>query len=200
MLDISELLARRNVVERNGHFVYTSGRHGDTYIVKRRLTMRTQELSLLASAIADICDVHDIDVVAAPAMGAITLGSWVAHHLTIRAARDIYSIFSEKKDNDTFKFSQTFIDVLDNKSVLIVEDIVTTGGSAKKMVDLVRSHGGVVKSVVCICDRGNVSAEDIGVTHFHALVSLDFQSWASDDCPLCRDGKPLSNEHGKTAK
>jgi orotate phosphoribosyltransferase len=72
--------------------------------------------------------------------------------------------------------------------VLVLEDVVTTGGSVREVIELVRKHGGQVVGVAALVDRSNGQV-DFGVP-FQALISLDVASYDPDDCPLCRQGIP----------
>lgn len=84
------------------------------------------------------------------------------------------------------------------KKVLVVEDILTTGGSVKKTVEAVRAIGGEVAGVAALCNRGGVTAEDIGdVPELFSLVNITLESWEASECPLCAQGVPINTSVGK---
>ena len=83
------------------------------------------------------------------------------------------------------------------RRVLVVEDIVTTGGSVRQTVAAVRTAGGQVTMVTALCNRGGVTAADLGVPVFSALVTLSLDSWEAASCPLCRDGVAVNTDVGK---
>lgn len=84
------------------------------------------------------------------------------------------------------------------KKALVVEDVLTTGGSAKKVVEATRAFGGEVIGVGVLCNRGGVTPKDLAdVPKLFALVNLTLDAYDEADCPLCRDGVPMNTEVGK---
>jgi orotate phosphoribosyltransferase len=81
--------------------------------------------------------------------------------------------------------------------VLLVEDIITTGGSIKAVSDAVREAKGTVAGLAAICNRGGVRAEDIGAPILFSMAELPLTSWPESECPLCRQGVPINVEVGK---
>ena len=185
-----------------GHFVLTSGRHSDKYANKDRIYPHTREVARLAWEIA----VHfiprqpTIQTVVGPAMGGIILATWTAHHLeqTREGQNDIpvAAIYAEK-EGDRFVFRRGYDEFVRNRRVLIVEDILTTGGSVKKVAEAVREAGGKVVAVAALCNRGNLTAEALNVPELYSLLELNFQSWEETACPLCRDGVAVDIKVGK---
>ena len=80
------------------------------------------------------------------------------------------------------------------QKVLLVEDVITTGGSVREVMDLVKAAGGEVVGVGSIVDRTGGKI-DFGVP-FHAVISLDVESWEADECPLCKAGAPAPYKPG----
>jgi orotate phosphoribosyltransferase len=119
--------------------------------------------------------------VAGPALGGIIMAYEIARALGVR------NIFAER-ENGIMTFRRGFA-VSPGERVLVVEDVVTTGGSAKEVAVLVREAGGLVAGVGAIVDRSGGTA-DFGAP-FHPLLSVDAASWPADDCPLCREGVPI---------
>jgi len=159
----------------SGHFVLSSGRHSDVYAEKFRALEQPRVAKELGEQIASRFFDLQVDVVLAPAVGAIVLGSYVALALGAR------SIFSERK-NGAMTLRRGFrIDA--EEKVLVVEDVITTGGSVKEVIDLVPAHQLV--GVGILLDRSG--GVDLGV-RTESLAALQAESWAPSDCPLCQSG------------
>jgi orotate phosphoribosyltransferase len=165
----------------HGHFQLTSGRHSDTYVQCARVLEDPALTTRLAEAIVAALpeDAH-IDRVAAPAVGGIIIGFAVAQALGVRF------IFSER-ELGTMRFRRAF-EVPAGARVLVVEDVVTTGGSVAEVVDLVRSAGGDAVAVASLIDRGGPKAFDVPL---HPLLRLEVESWEPGDCGLCASGVPI---------
>jgi orotate phosphoribosyltransferase len=175
----------------HGHFQLTSGRHSDTYVQCARVLEDPALTTRLAEAIvAALPGDSAIDLVAAPAVGGIVIGFAVAQALGVRF------IFSEREQG-AMRFRRAF-DVPEGARVLVVEDVVTTGGSVAEVVDLVRGAGGVPVAVASLIDRGGPKAFDVPL---HPLLRLEVESWEPDSCALCAEGVGLySPGSRRTAK
>ena len=181
--EIIEVMERRGAVLR-GHFVLSSGRHSDLFVQKFRVLEDPRLAQRFGESIAAEFD-NDFDVVAAPAVGAVVLGFAAA------LAAGTRFIFAERAGDD-LAFRRGF-NVGPHERVLVVEDVITTGGSAKEVVDLVRSDGGEVVGVGALIDRGDpVRPPDLGAT-LKALIRLEVASWAPADCPLCAANEPIED-------
>ncbi|MDR0888278.1 MAG: orotate phosphoribosyltransferase [Coriobacteriales bacterium] len=166
---------------RKGHFKLTSGRHSDTYIQCARILEHPRLTNQLAvEAARRLPGDVKVDMVASPAIGGILFGFAVAFSLHTPF------IFSERKDG-AMQFRRSF-EVPKNASILVVEDVVTTGGSVKEVIDLVRDAGANVAGVVSIIDRG--ANPDFGAP-FYPLLRLKTPSWSPEECDLCSSGVPL---------
>ena len=111
--------------------------------------------------------------------------------------RDVLAVYAEK-DGDQFTIKRGYEKLIPGKNVLIVEDILTTGGSVKKVIEAVQAIGGYVVGVGAICNRGGVTAEDIGLLgKLYSLTSVDLESWWPGECPLCAGGTPVNTSIGK---
>lgn len=137
---------------------------------------------------------------AAPAVGGVALTQWTAFHLNNRTTEhgvgEVLAIYAEKEE-DFFAFKRGYGQLISGKTVLVVEDVLTTGGSAKKVVDAVREYGGTVVAVAAICNRGGITAVDLGVPELYSLTNVSLSSWSEEECPLCRDGVPINTAVGK---
>ena len=160
-----------------GHFRLTSGRHSDVYVQKARVLERPEVAVVLAGEIASWYP--RVDVVVAPAVGAITLGFAVALEAGAR------SIFAEREDG-RMRLRRGFW-VASDERALVVEDVITTGGSAKEVVDLVRETGAETMGVAALIDR---STEPLPFP-LKALLRLDAPTWEADRCPLCAAAAPI---------
>lgn len=184
---------------RAGHFVYTSGRHGDKYINKDAAFISPREVSRLALAMAERMADTQPDAVVGPAVGGALLAQWVAHHLAEICGRDVDAVYADKDGQGGFVVKRGYDKRIAGKKVLIVEDLVTTGGSIKKVVDAVQPTGAQIVGAIAICNRGGVTKEMVGAPRFEALVNVMLDSWDADTCELCKRGIPINTDvgHGK---
>jgi orotate phosphoribosyltransferase len=162
-----------------GHFKLTSGRHSDVYLQKQRAFEDPQLTMRLAAAIVGRFPKGSFDVVAAPAVGAISLGAFVAYAAGVRF------VFTERADGAMTLRRGQHLDR--GERVLVVEDIVTTGGSAGEVVAMVEAFGATVAGVAVLADR----TEKPPPYAMTALVRFPAVSWPADECPLCAEGRPI---------
>ena len=166
---------------RTGHFVLTSGRHSDSYIQCARILEDPALTTELAkTAVERLPAGLDIDLVAAPAVGGLIIGFAVAQALGVKF------IFSER-ESGTMVFRRAF-EIPEKARVLVVEDVVTTGGSVGEVIELVKDAGGEVVGVVSLIDRGGPKKFD---SAFWPLLQLEVESWEPDSCGLCADNVPV---------
>ena len=181
---------------KGSHIVYTSGKHGESYVNKDALYPHTETTSKLCEVIALHFLRANPDVVAAPALGGIILSQWTAHHLTRLSGKEVLSVYGEKSQ-DGFVIKRGYDQIVANKKVLVVEDVLTTGGSVMKMTETVRALKGNVIGIGALCNRGGLTAQTLGVGDFFPHVSLDLQSWDAHSCPLCAKKVPINTQVGK---
>ena len=159
-----------------GHFLLTSGRHSNRYIEKFRLLERPDLTSQLCAEIARRFANDGIECVAGPVTGGIILAFEVARHLGCRA------VYAERgEDGQGFVLRRGFT-LRPGEKVLVVEDIVTTGGSVRQVVETVREAGGDVAGVALLVDRSGGKA-DFGAERVEPLLRMDIESWAPDEVP-----------------
>ena len=185
---------------RSGHFVFTHGRHSDKYINKDAIYPFTKETSLLCRAMAEIFKDDGIEVVIGPAIGAAILSQWVGHHLSELTGRDVASVYADKDGQGGFIVKRGYDRVIARKKTLVVEDLMTTGGSVKKVIEAARHAGADIFGVTAICNRGGVQASDIGnPKKFKPLLDVHLDPWEANDCPLCARNIPVATDigHGK---
>ncbi len=182
---------------RSGHFVFTSGRHGDSYVNKDALYTHTHDLSRLCRAIAEHFSKKGVEVVIGPAVGAAILSQWVAYHLTEITGKEVYAAFADKDGQGGFVIKRGYEKVIASKKTLVVEDLTTTGGSLKKVVEAARASQANVVAAVVICNRGNVEKKDVGSPpEFLSLVKLQLDSWSESECELCSNNIPVNTDIG----
>lgn len=188
-------------VVRDSHFVYTSGRHSSVYINKDAVYLHTGIISALCREMARPYAAEQIDVVVGPVMGGIILSQWVAHYLNgQRETGETLAIYAEKGTDSVdkqFFFGRGYDKNIPGKNVLIAEDILTTGGSVRQIVELVRRQGGNVVGIIALCNRGNVQPDTVGGVPINALIAIDLDTYEPHDCPFCRNNIPINTELGK---
>jgi orotate phosphoribosyltransferase len=164
-----------------GHFLLSSGRHSGQYIEKFDLLRRPEATSTICSLIADRYQPERLDVVVGPTTGGIILAFEVARQLNVLAA------YAERgKEGREFRRGTTFAR---NARVLVVDDILTTGGSIRETLDALSNYPIDVVGVAVLVDRSGSQVEfDVPLS---ALAELSIPSWDADECPLCRAGAPL---------
>lgn len=174
-----------------GHFILTSGLHSTLYLQCALLLQHTAEAIAFGESLAEHYRDQNIETVAAPAIGGLVIGYEVARALGARF------IWTEREDGRmTLRRGFT---VRPGESMIVIEDVVTTGGSTRETVEALRTAGARVIGAASIIDRSSGRA-DVGVPRF-ALATLDVPSVAPAACDLCAQGiqavKPGSRKAGK---
>ena len=159
-----------------GHFLLASGRHSAQYIEKFRLLEQPRLTSQLCAEIARRFENDGIECVVGPVTGGIILAFEVARLLGVRA------VYAERADDGVGFALRRGFQLRDGEKCLIVEDIVTTGGSAQKVVELVRANGGEVVGVALLVDRSN-GALQIDAPRVESLLTMRVESWAPGEEP-----------------
>lgn len=175
---VTEILKEAGVLL-EGHFLLTSGRHSNKYLQCARIFRNTKYSEELCSALADLYSNDDVQLVIGPAMGAVQMAYEVSRHMGCE------NFFTERDETGAMVLRRGFV-VEPGQRVLVVEDVVTTGGSVKEVIELVQNAGGVVAGVGSVVDRTGGKI-DFGVP-FKAVYSADVTSWEAADCPLCKEG------------
>jgi len=165
----------------DGHFALSSGRHSDRFVQKFRILEDPQLLEPLARDIAAHFAALRPTVVLSAAVGGIILGYEVARALELKA------IFVEKEAG--VPVLRRNFDLTPADRVLVVEDVVTTGGSVREVLNVIRAHGAQAVGVGTIVRRAAVTFE----VETFALLDLPIESYAPADCPLCAHHVPLSD-------
>ncbi len=173
-----------------GHFQLTSGRHSDHYMQCARVLQHPDIAErmgeeLVARIKGEKAGVPvRVDAVCAPAIGGIILGHVVARAFKVRA------IFAEREGGaGPLKLRRGF-EIKPGESVVAVEDVITTGGSLKEIVQLVRNAGAKVVGVAAVAERSAIPV-DFGETK-SVLLKLPLKDYAPEDCPLCQKNIPIA--------
>jgi len=185
---------------RSGHFVFTSGLHADTYVNKDAIYLHTRETSQLCRSMAERFADAGIEVVVGPAVAAAILAQWTAHHLSDITGRDVYAAYADKDGHDGFVLRRGYDAIVKGRKTLVVEDLTTTGGSIRKVVEAVRAARANIVGAIAICNRGDVKASDAGNPPvLDALLTVQLEQWPADACELCQRGIPVNTDigHGK---
>jgi len=170
-----------------GHFVYTSGRHGADYLEKFRILEDPKATTELASMIAERFRQLRPELVAGPTTGGIILAYEVARQLGVDA------VYVERGERGGRVLRRGF-EIAPGTRVLVVDDVVTTGGSVAETQACVSDAGGTVIGIGVLADRtAGRAATDVP---FFACLTLDFPSYSSDACPLCTSGIPTTPPRG----
>ncbi|MDF2569116.1 MAG: pyrE [Sporomusa sp.] len=165
-----------------GHFLLTSGLHSPLYVEKFQVLQYPKHTEKLCAALAERFKDDNIELVIGPVTGGIILAHEVGKHLDTRA------IFTER-ENGKMALRRGFV-IEKGQRVLIVEDIVTTGGSVQEVVDVVRAQGGIPVAVGILVDRSGGKA-DFGIPS-QALLHLTVPTYQPVSCPLCKDGVAIT--------
>lgn len=175
---VLEILKEAGVLM-EGHFLLTSGRHSNKYLQCAKIFRNTKYSEELCRDLAEQFKDDQIQLVIGPAMGAVQMAYEVSRHIGCE------NFFAEREDG-VMTLRRGFA-VQPGQRVLVVEDVVTTGGSVREVMDIVQKAGGVVAGVGVVVDRTGGKI-DFGVP-LKSVISLDVQSWEAGECPVCREGK-----------
>ncbi|RRR75085.1 MAG: phosphoribosyltransferase [Candidatus Viridilinea halotolerans] len=187
----------------NDHLVYTSGRHGSSYVNKDALYPHTAATSAVCAQLAQHYAAAQVQVVAGPTVGGVIMAQWTAHHLSSLLGYEVLAVYAEETltsdGNKERTFRRGYDALVAGKRVLVVEDILTTGGSARMVVAAVVAAGGDVVGVGALCNRGDLSAAQLNAPQLYCLSNVPLESYSAEACPLCAAGVPVNMRLGKGA-
>lgn len=171
---------------KRGHFLLSSGRHSDQYVEKfdllRQPTATEEACRQLVERLAAF---EDVELVVGPTTGGILLAFELARQLNLPAA------YAERAgDGSPERVIKRGTVIAPGTKVLVVDDILTTGGSVRSTLTALRASGADVRAVAMLVDRSDGQA-DFGPP-LVSLASLNIDSWPADECPLCAQGIPLA--------
>ncbi len=194
-MSVLDMLEEAGAVYTGRHFVYKSGRHGPAYVDMDRVYPHLPTMWKLATLMVEcIPEPRRIEVVVGPAVGGVALASDVAHRL-LQLGIVVDRLWVDKNGDD-FAFERAgFAERVKGKRVLVVEDLLTTGGSVKKACAQVEAAGGEVVAVVAICNRGGLTTKSLGWP-LYALCEVSFEAVLAEQCQLCADNVPIVSNIG----
>ena len=176
-MDILEKFRETNALL-DGHFVLSSGLHSPKYLQCALALQRPEDALLFGQMIAERYAGQTFDTVASPAIGGLVLGFAVAQALGVRF------LWTERQNGEmTLRRGFT---LREGERILVVEDVITTGGSTRECIAALEANGGKVVAAASIIDRSNGTA-DVGVPRI-SLVEMDVPSYSVAECPMCADG------------
>ena len=172
-----------------GHFRLTSGLHSPGYLQCALVLQHPRDAETCGAAIAARVRDLGVQAVLSPALGGIVIGQEVGRALGVRA------IFAERQDG-TLTLRRGFT-LAPGERVLVVEDVVTTGGSTRETIEVARAAGARVVGAASIIDRGGVQqALDVP---YVALVTFSLPTYPPDACPMCAEGQPVVKPGSRSA-
>lgn len=176
--EVKDLFERYGVLQ-TGHFRLSSGKHSDTYLQCQRVLGHPRIAASLGEAIAHRFPEGSFDVVVSPAIGGILIGNAVAYAANVRF------LFAERAGSAmTFRRGQA---VERGEHALVVEDVITTGGSAAEVIRLVEASHATPAGVGALVDRSPAKPP----FHLEALLRVEARTWDPDGCPFCAAGDPI---------
>lgn len=173
----TQLLEERDVLQK-GHFLLSSGQHSAAYLQCARLFQQPQDAERVGSALAEHFQEERIDTVVGPAMGGVIPGHETARALGCRA------VFTER-ENNKMTFRRGF-HVEKGERVLVVEDVVTTGGSVKEVLAVLEEVGADIVGIASVVDRSDGESSLFDYP-FNALARIQIDTYAPEHCPLCAE-------------
>ena len=174
-------LFRRSGALLEGHFRLTSGLHSSGYLQCALVLQHPAHAEALGRAIADRTQRLRPTAVLSPALGGVVIGHEVGRALGVRA------LFAERQDGE-LTLRRGFV-IAENDRVVVVEDVLTTGGSTRETMQVARASGGQVVGAASIVNRSGGRAEfDVP---FASLLDVDLPTYEPDTCPLCAKGLPV---------
>lgn len=164
-----------------GHFRLTSGRHSNTYFQCAKVLQYPEHLSEVCSQIADHFRNSGVETVISPAIGGIVVGTEVGRQL------DVKTIFAERKDG-AMTIRRGF-SLTKGERVLVIEDVITTGGSVAEVISLIEAAGATLIGVGSVVDRSNGKVRL--AENQYSVLAMEVVSYPPEECPLCKAGIPV---------
>jgi orotate phosphoribosyltransferase len=170
-----------------GHFRLSSGLHSSGYLQSALVVQHPKHAELLGKKLAEALSVWTtqtpIGSVVSPALGGLIIGHEVARALGVRF------LFTERDADRKMSLRRGF-SIAPGEKVVVIEDVITTGGSTREVIDVVRALGGIAVAAGSIIDRSG-GAADLGIPRV-ALETLSVPVWEPERCPLCLKGEPVT--------
>jgi orotate phosphoribosyltransferase len=169
-----------------GHFQLSSGRHSGGYAQCALFLAIPERAEATGRQLAGAIREAGLspDLIVSPALGGLIIGHEVARALSTPF------LFTERKDGEMC-LRRGFA-LAEAQRVVVVEDVVTTGRSTREVIDVLEARGGVVVGVASMVNRTGRN-DPFGATPYVALLELEIPSWSAEECPLCRQGQPITH-------
>lgn len=187
---VVEILEKTGALKK-GHFLLTSGRHSDRYMQCAQVFQYPEYTEEICRGLAEQFKNDDVEIVIGPATGGIIMAYEMARQLSTP------TMFTERENGKMVLRRGFFIP--EGARVLVAEDVITTGGSVREVIELVKEAGGVLLGVVVLVDRSDGKIE-FG-TKLEAALSLEVVSYEETECPICKEGNiPLERPGSRAMK
>jgi orotate phosphoribosyltransferase len=170
---------------RTGHFRLSSGLHSSDYLQLALHLAAPRRARHAGRLLADtiLSTMERPELVIAPAIGGLIIGHETA------SALDIPFLFAERDRDGVMTLRRGFA-VARGQRIVVVEDVITTGGSVREVIDAIERDGGLPVGIRSLVNRSGI-ANPFAPLPFAALVDVAFPTWQPNECPLCRDGIPI---------
>ena len=189
------------------HFVYSSGRHGDTYIVHHEIYTNPERIHRLMAMLAQLIVLENpnlsIDTVMGPESGGILMSQGLAFSLGRSLQKTVHSVWGKKESGEfvkNFSLHASFEKYVINKSILLVDDFMTSGETFRILIALCKKYNGGVLGCSCLWNRGEVTPDQLYGVPIVSLIKQKLEDWdAITECPLCKKWLPVNTKfgHGK---
>src|SRR5580658_2605477 len=177
-----------------GHFRLSSGLHSGSYLQSALVLQHPQHAEALGRSLADrlreLAGPEGVALVISPALGGLIIGHEVARALGVRF------LFTERDSDRKMSLRRGFT-LVPGERVVVVEDVITTGGSTMEVIEIVRAAGAIPLAAGSIVDRSG-GAADLGIPRA-ALLTLKVESHQPDQCPMCQTGEPVTKPGSRPA-
>jgi orotate phosphoribosyltransferase len=182
--DLEKILEESGALT-EGHFLLSSGKHSDRYVEKFHLLRKPVILEQVCTAMIGALGDKPVDVVAGPTTGGILIAAEMARQMGVRAA------YAERAEDGSLSRQFRRVEYFEpGDRVLVVDDILTTGGSVRETIAALDPFGVTLTGVVVMVDR-SMGRADLGAPYL-AVAEMDVPVWDPDDCPLCAKGIPVA--------
>jgi len=201
--EVLTIFGKMGAIYDEDHFVYTKGGHGKAYVNKDDIYPDPDQLSALCKEIAFQTWGLGVQAVAGPTVGGVLVSQWVAYWLRrFTGDEKIIAVFADESDEKGQRIlKRGYGSRVAGKKVLVVEDVINTGGSAAATVKAVQGAGGEIVQCFALCNRSankSAAAELISVPTY-ALLNVDMDNFPAAECPYCQTERPINQMlgHGK---
>jgi orotate phosphoribosyltransferase len=189
--DYSKVFEKLGAVQK-GHFILTSGNHSDTYVQCARILENPEVTAQLCAELVNPWMDQGVDIVVGPALGGIILSYELARPLKARA------MYLERVDNK-MTLRRGF-SVPAKSKVIVAEDVITTGGSVKDVIDVLNQQGASVLGIISLVDRRPEKGNQIFGIKYNSIIQVTPPIYQPDKCPLCRQGIPTEKPGSRGLK